>query len=134
VSAEATAGRVQDVVLSLKQAGLSQRAIATAVGVGQATVSRDLGDPNGSGDAVIADQASTIGLDGKTYTPPKPPEPPPDAVAGCAAPLQRDGRLEAALAHPGGPNRILLRRRANRVQSGDSGRKARVLRSPHYQP
>jgi hypothetical protein len=56
-----------DVVLSLRDSGLSVRAISSATGVGYGTVQRTIaeaGDPPGS---------PVQGIDGKTYTP-RPPE------------------------------------------------------------
>lgn len=54
------------VVTSMREIGMSTRAIAVATGLGYGTVQRDLtapsGDPNGSPDTVI-------GLDGKQYQP-----------------------------------------------------------------
>ena len=53
----------QEVVASLRDSGLSVRAIASATGVGYGTVTRDLAvtDPNGS-------VAPITGVNGKTYT------------------------------------------------------------------
>ena len=42
--------------------------------------------------------------------------------------------LETALVHLGGPGGSILWGCAKRVQLGDTGRKARLLRSPRYQP
>lgn len=56
-----TADQRAEVVATLRKAKLSTRAIARAVGVGVATVHRDLaGVPNGTGETVA-------GADGKTY-------------------------------------------------------------------
>jgi ParB family chromosome partitioning protein len=53
----------QEVVQSLRESGMSQRAIAAATGAGRATVHRDLaGAPNGAGGQIV-------GLDGKQYQP-----------------------------------------------------------------
>ncbi|MFI6867583.1 hypothetical protein [Nocardia sp. NPDC050406] len=66
-----------EVVASMREIGMSTRAIAAATGLGYGTVQRDLrepsGDPNGSPDTVI-------GLDGKQY-PPKPVAPQSDSPA-----------------------------------------------------
>lgn len=55
-----------EVVASMREIGMSTRAIAAATGLGYGTVQRDLtdqsGDPNGSPDSVV-------GLDGKAYQP-----------------------------------------------------------------
>jgi len=67
----------QEVVASLRESGLSTRAIASATGVSQMQVSRDLrtsGEPNVS---------PVIGTDGKTYAAPRPvPAADPDLLAG----------------------------------------------------
>lgn len=54
----------KEAVKSLTEAGMPQRAIASAIGVDQATVQRDLKsvDANASGETKVT------GLDGKTYT------------------------------------------------------------------
>lgn len=78
-----------EVVASMREIGMSTRAIAAATGLGYGTVQRDLsepsGDPNGSPDTVI-------GLDGKQYQP-KPPAPQSDSsdpnVSGDAAKPKR---------------------------------------------
>lgn len=69
----------QRAVAELRLAGMSQRAIATAVGVDQATVQRDLA----RGDA-SASPAEVRGVDGKTYAPtrPAPASAQPSAAAG----------------------------------------------------
>lgn len=55
----------QEVVASLRESGLSIRAIAAATGIGDGTVRRSLtGAPNGA-----PDQKPIMGTDGKTYTP-----------------------------------------------------------------
>ena len=64
----------QAVVRSLHEAGLSTRAIASATGVSQSTVSRDLRE--GESDDSPEELAPVTGLDGKTYPPkPEPEEP-----------------------------------------------------------
>lgn len=76
----------QEVVLSLRQSGLSQRAIASATGVSQATIYDDLqvtGNRSPDGGAVI------IGLDGKTYQPPAPPPPPKPRWTAVERDIQR---------------------------------------------
>lgn len=55
----------QEVVASLREAGLSVRAIAAATGLGKSTVDRDVaGVPNGT-----PARAAVTGIDGKTYQP-----------------------------------------------------------------
>ena len=54
----------QETVRSLREAGLSNRAIASATGLGYGTVHREsAGDPNGS-------RGPSVGTDGKTYPAP----------------------------------------------------------------
>lgn len=56
----------QQVIMSLREAGMSTRAISSAVGTPYRTIAREVskaGVPNGT------PEASTIGLDGKTYAP-----------------------------------------------------------------
>lgn len=56
--------------------GMSTRAIAPIVGVGDSTIQRDLADaPNGA-----PDPKPITGMDGKTYT----PRPPDEILAHCA--------------------------------------------------
>lgn len=66
------------ITATLRDAGMSTRAIGAALGVGDSTVQRDTaGAPNG---APAPDPQSVTGLDGKTYEPTKPrsePEPEP---------------------------------------------------------
>lgn len=52
----------QRVMIELDEAGMSQRAIASTLGVGQSSVSENL-----SGDRKRSPDGPTIGLDGKTY-------------------------------------------------------------------
>lgn len=80
----------QETVRSLRDAGLSQRAIASAVGVDHRTVGNDLrsgGENSPPDDPEPGDEADDepppiTGTDGKTYKPnapkPKPPKPPKD--------------------------------------------------------
>jgi hypothetical protein len=64
----------QEVVCDLRQAGMSTRAIASAVGVAQDTVRRDLDQLN----EIVQLPTETIGLDGRTRTstPSRPSAPP----------------------------------------------------------
>lgn len=68
----------QEVVASLRDSGLSTRAIASATGLSQPTVRRDLGatEPNDS----VDEPRSVTGINGKSYAPsrPAPPEPDPE--------------------------------------------------------
>lgn len=60
----------QEVVASMREIGMSTRAIASATGTGYGTVARELaGDPNGS-----PEPNPITGTDGKTYTPRTKPE------------------------------------------------------------
>lgn len=62
----------QEVVASMREIGMSQRAIASATGASQSSVQRELAsDPNGS-------VAEVTGVNGKTYTPKPRPEPVPE--------------------------------------------------------
>ncbi|MFI7189972.1 hypothetical protein ACIBQ0_09575 [Nocardia nova] len=66
-----------EVVASMREIGMSTRAIAAATGVSDITVRREL-----SGATNVAPEPVT-GIDGKTY-PPKPPAPEPDPASGSA--------------------------------------------------
>lgn len=59
-----------EVVQSMREAGMSVRAISQATDLGYGTVQRSVGagDPNGSPDE---ETSNVVGLDGKSYTPPK---------------------------------------------------------------
>lgn len=65
----------REIVAEMRQSGMSSRAIASGLGVGHATVARDVQG------APVSDEtpaAPVIGLDGKTYQPPAPrPQPAP---------------------------------------------------------
>ncbi len=69
---ELTTDTRRSVVELMAGEGMSQRAIAAAVGVSQKTVDRDL-DKVSHGDS--PEPAPVTGLDGKTYTRPAPPAP-----------------------------------------------------------
>lgn len=58
----------QQVMVSLREVGMSTRAIATATQVSEATVRRDLASATASNDAV-EDVAAVTGVNGKTYKP-----------------------------------------------------------------
>lgn len=58
----------QEVVASLRQSGLSLRAISSATGESEATVRRDLAASGASFDAPDTKTAQVTGIDGKTYT------------------------------------------------------------------
>lgn len=79
----------QEVVCDLRESGMSTRAIASAVGVTDMTVRRDL-ESSATNVAVVA-PATITGLDGRTRTatPTRPTEPPPlepwDPTEGLSA-------------------------------------------------
>lgn len=76
-----------EVVASLRESGLSTRAIAAATGLGKGTVDRALsGAPNGA--------PEITGTDGKTYTRPRPvPAPEVDNEPDIDAEIQADPRF-----------------------------------------
>ena len=57
----------QDIVLSLREVGMSTRAIASATQISEATVRRELKHAGESTDAPGRAPASVVGVDGKTY-------------------------------------------------------------------
>ena len=57
----------QDIVLSLREVGMSTRAIASATQISEATVRRELKHAGASKDAPGRALASVVGVDGKTY-------------------------------------------------------------------
>ena len=57
----------QDVVLSLREVGMSTRAIASATQISEATVRRELNGSGASNDAPESRCAVVTGMDGKTY-------------------------------------------------------------------
>ena len=57
----------QDIVLSLREVGMSTRAIASATQISEATVRRELKHAGASKDAPGRAPASVVGVDGKTY-------------------------------------------------------------------
>ena len=70
----------QEVVASMREIGMSTRAIASATGVNQSTISRGLSrDANASPES---EPAPVVGTDGKTYTPKPRPEPEPVPAPG----------------------------------------------------
>lgn len=76
----------QEVVASLRESGLSIRAIEAATGLGRGTVERELrsGVPSGTPD----DEPKVVGTDGKTYSPRPPstplrPKRPPLVASPC---------------------------------------------------
>jgi len=62
----------RDVVTSLREEGLSLRAIAAVTGQNERTIRRDLASPAANA-APASEQPATTGLDGKTYTRTTPP-------------------------------------------------------------
>ncbi|MFE3229867.1 hypothetical protein [Nocardia sp. NPDC059228] len=95
-----------EVIASLREIGMSTRAIAAATGLSQPTVSRELssGDSNESPDLVV-------GLDGKSYQPGQPD----------LGQLSDDDELAAEAGEPTGPDRT--RRRAPITKSFDTARR-----------
>lgn len=79
----------QEVVCDLRDSGMSTRAIASAIGISNATVSRDLDST--VTDVTVDRPTAVIGLDGRTRTatPTRPTEPPPlepwDPTEGLSA-------------------------------------------------
>jgi hypothetical protein len=65
------------IVALLSGEGMSQRAIAAAVGVSQKTVDRDIGEVVSHDDSVESEPVATTGLNGKTYQ--RKPQPAPDS-------------------------------------------------------
>lgn len=85
------------VVELLAGEGMSQRAIATAVGVSQKTVDRDLDHvSHGDSPEPAASPEPVTGLDGKTYTPKPKPDPKPEKIPPPAT-FSRIMRLLAKL-------------------------------------
>jgi hypothetical protein len=127
----------QKAVEELRLAGLSQRAIGTALGVSQETVRRDLsGDSNVSPDAVR-------GIDGKVYptqTRPSPMQagtgPGETADVGVAAAVSPLDRPETGEAHAGLDDALLVERRGVEAGSdslagdGEAGRPDTTPASP----
>ncbi|TXS13392.1 hypothetical protein EAO71_35755, partial [Streptomyces sp. ms191] len=84
----------QEVVASLRDSGLSTRAIASATGMDQKTVRNDLA---ASGEDF---SSPVLGADGKTYTAPRPePEPvhEPDLLAGDEVVLEEGAEGSAVV-------------------------------------
>lgn len=67
----------REVVSSMREIGMSTRAIASATGVSQKTASRELAAARESNDSPEASYRPITGTDGKTYTPRPQPEPEP---------------------------------------------------------
>lgn len=80
----------QEVVASMREIGMSTRAIGTAIGASEATVRRELA--GASNDAPVSAPQPVVGTDGKTYAPrptPRPepePESDPDDEGGTSTP------------------------------------------------
>lgn len=64
----------QEVVASMRENGLSVRAISSATGLGYGTVQREITEPSGDPAGSPEDAIPVTGTDGKTYTP-RPPQP-----------------------------------------------------------
>lgn len=75
-----------DVVAAMREVGMSIRAIAAGIGVGQKTVQRDLEeDPTVSKDTVTTRPEKIIGLDGRTVKADRPKLSSPDRVRKAVA-------------------------------------------------
>lgn len=79
-----------EVVQSLRDAGLSTRAIAAAAGTSEATVRRDLAETSGASNDAPDGRPQVTGKDGKSYPATKPPkaatsQPHPCGRQGCMA-------------------------------------------------
>lgn len=84
----------REVVGEMRDAGMSTRAIGSALGVGDATVRRDL-DTGAPNDAP-AERAPVVGQDGKTYSPRvRVVEPPPPRLDPFAPLVDEEGRAAA---------------------------------------
>lgn len=59
----------QQVIMSLREAGMSVRAISSVSHISKDTVARELRSLTNSGVSFATPESSTIGLDGKTYAP-----------------------------------------------------------------
>lgn len=59
----------QDIVLSLREVGMSTRAIASSTQISESTVRRELRSAGASNDAPERESRVVVGVDGKTYSP-----------------------------------------------------------------
>jgi hypothetical protein len=98
-----------EMVLRLRQAGLSQRAIATATGVSQKTVDRDLDAKSTESDDSVVLPDKVIGLDGKERPAERPkhdvPQPKPTPKP---EPTQRDKELAVLSGFKGALTELVL--------------------------
>ena len=84
----------QDVVLSLREAGMSTRAIASATQLSKDTVRRELNAATGA-NAQVVDGVPVVGMNGKTYQPTREPRPPSaDTVAPSESQVDLDSVLD----------------------------------------
>lgn len=96
----------QEVVASLRESGLSTRAIASATGLNQSTISRDLST---DAKASVEEPSHITGVNGKSYTPtrpsPKPmaarPRPEPEPGLWYGGPEDADDGPAEPLTFPG---------------------------------
>lgn len=86
----------QDVVISLREAGMSTRAIASATQLSKDTVRRELSAATGA-NAPVTDGVPVVGMNGKTYQPMREPRPP---AAGTVAPSESQVDLDSVLDMP----------------------------------
>ncbi|KWW42536.1 hypothetical protein AU359_00426 [Micrococcus luteus] len=86
----------QDVVLSLRDAGMSTRAIASATQLSKDTVRRELNAATGA-NAPVVDGIPVVGMNGKTYQPTREPRPP---AADTVAPSESQVDLDSVLDMP----------------------------------
>ncbi|MCV7628608.1 DNA-binding response regulator [Micrococcus luteus] len=86
----------QDVVLSLREAGMSTRAIASATQLSKDTVRRELNAATGA-NAPVMDGVPVVGMNGKTYQPTREPRPP---AADTVAPSKSQVDLDSVLDMP----------------------------------
>ena len=86
----------QDVVLSLRDAGMSTRAIASATQLSKDTVRRELNAATGA-NAPVVDGIPVVGMNGKTYQPTREPRPP---AADTVAPSKSQVDLDSVLDMP----------------------------------
>lgn len=86
----------QDVVISLREAGMSTRAIASATQLSKDTVRRELNAATGA-NAPVVDGIPVVGMNGKTYQPTREPRPP---AADTVAPSESQVDLDSVLDMP----------------------------------
>ncbi|MEJ8563659.1 DNA-binding response regulator [Micrococcus sp. GPGPB33] len=87
----------QDVVLSLREAGMSTRAIASATQLSKDTVRRELNSAATGANAPVMDGVPVVGMNGKTYQPTREPRPP---AADTVTPIESKAGLDSVLDMP----------------------------------